>query len=111
VHKLLFDNNISHRVLKNIDSIFPNSSHVMIENLDESSDIEVWQFAKKNNFTIVTKDSDFNDLSVIKGFPPKIIWIRVGNCKVLDIVDILKNNEKEIKDFIENKTDTILEIQ
>ena len=110
MHKLFFDNNISHRILNTIDDIFPNSTHVMLENLDEATDLKVWQYAKQNHFTIVTKDSDFNDLAIYKGIPPKIIWLKIGNCKVIDIKNILRDNEIIIKEFINNKIDGILEI-
>ena len=83
----------------------------MLEKLDEASDLQVWQFAKRYQYTIVTKDSDFNDLSIIKGIPPKIIWIRTGNCKITQIEQLLSNNEELIKNFIDNETEAILEIQ
>jgi len=54
----------------------------MLENLDESTDLEVWKYARKNHMAIVTKDSDFNDLVIYRGVPPKIIWIKLGNCKI-----------------------------
>jgi predicted nuclease of predicted toxin-antitoxin system len=110
VHKLLFDNNISHRVLARISDIFTDTNHVMLENLDESSDEKVWYFARHNNYTIVTKDSDFNDLAIYKGTPPKIIWIKLGNCKVVEIENILRKNENAIKIFLDESTSTILEI-
>ena len=101
MHKLLFDNNISHKVLARIADIFPNTNHVMLESLDESSDEIVWFFARRNKYTIVTKDSDFNDLAIYKGTPPKIIWIKLGNCKVVEIENILRKNVKAIKEFLE----------
>jgi predicted nuclease of predicted toxin-antitoxin system len=61
----------------------------MLENLDEVSDEKVWYFARSHAYTIVTKDSDFNDIAIYKGTPPKIIWIKVGNCKVAEIEKIL----------------------
>ena len=82
----------------------------MLEDLDEASDIEVWEFAKENEYTIVTKDSDFNDLAILKGIPPKIIWLKVGNCKVSDIENILNDNAQSIKDFLNAKDSSILEI-
>jgi predicted nuclease of predicted toxin-antitoxin system len=110
VHKLLFDNNISHRVIARIVDIFPNSTHVMLENLDESSDIDIWKFAKKHSSTIVTKDSDFNDLVIYKGIPPKVIWIKIGNCRVTDIENILRDNTLVIKEFLDDIGSSILEI-
>ncbi len=110
MHKLLFDNNISHRVLPRIANIFADSTHVMLEKLDEASDLEVWEFAKANNYTIVTKDSDFNDLVIFKGIPPKVIWLKIGNCKVVEIEKILKEYEQTIKVFLDEEESAILEI-
>ena len=110
MHKLLFDNNISHRVIARVSDIFPNANHVMLENLDEVSDNKVWMFARNNNYTIVTKDSDFNDIAIHRGTPPKIIWIKVGNCKISEIENILRVNEIEIKVFLDEPNGAILEI-
>ena len=110
MHKLLFDNNISHRVIARISDIFPNANHVMLESLDESTDKEVWRFARANGYTIVSKDSDFNDLAIYHGSPPKIIWIKIGNCKVAQIEKILRDNSDVIQIFLNNSNSTILEI-
>ncbi len=83
---------------------------MMLENLDEASDIDVWNFAEAKGYTIVTKDSDFNDLAIFKGTPPKIIWLKIGNCRVVDIEKILKKNEGIIKIFLDEKDSAILEI-
>jgi predicted nuclease of predicted toxin-antitoxin system len=111
VYKLLFDNNISHRIVNKIVDIFPNSTHVMLEKLDEEIDIKIWQFAYQNNYTIVTKDSDFNYLAIHKNSPPKIIWIKQGNCKVSQIEKILKDESKNIKSFIDDANNSILELR
>jgi len=110
VHRLLFDNNISHRLIVQIADIFPNANHVMLENLDESSDYDVWEYAKKHDYTIVTKDSDFNDLVIHRGIPPKVIWIKVGNCRVSQMVQLLKENAKIIKAFLDEPNSAILEL-
>ncbi len=72
--KLLFDQNISFRLIKRIIDFFPDSKQVRELGLENSSDIEIFEFAKRNEFAIVTFDSDFCDLNIIKGYPPKIIW-------------------------------------
>ena len=73
--RFLFDQNISHRILAMLPEKFSDSSSIKKEGLINSTDREIWDFAKKNNFIIVTQDSDFNDLNLLLGFPPKIIWI------------------------------------
>ena len=82
--KLLFDQNISFRILKYVPSEIM-ASHVKNEGLINAQDFEIWKFAKSNDYTIVTQDSDFNDLFLINGFPPKIIWFKTGNIKTIDI--------------------------
>ena len=101
--RLLFDQNISHRILKYLSNDFEGSTSVKTQKLIDSSDKEIWEFAKKNNYIIVTQDSDFNDLNLLKGFPPKIVWIRTGNLKTEEFASILKNHFSEIKEFEDNQ--------
>lgn len=82
----------------------------MLEKLDRASDIAVWNFAKDGNYIIITKDSDFNDLAILKGTPPKIIWLKIGNCSVDAIGKALEENQKIIKIFLEEENNSILEI-
>ena len=100
--KLIFDQNISHRILKILSRNFTGSTSVKTENLIDSSDKVIWEFAKKSNYIIVTQDSDFNDLNSLYGFPPKIIWIRTGNLRTEKIADILESHFLEIQDFENN---------
>jgi len=86
--KLLFDQNISHKILKVLSEEFTGSTSVKNENLVLGSDRSIWEFAKKSNFTIVTQDSDFNDFNLLYGFPPKIIWIRTGNLRTNELAII-----------------------
>jgi predicted nuclease of predicted toxin-antitoxin system len=100
--KLLFDQNISHRIIKLLSSDFEGSTTVKYENLINYSDKAIWDFAKKSNFTIVTQDADFNDLNLLNGFPPKIIWLRTGNLKTEELATILKNHSIENMEFENN---------
>lgn len=88
--RLLFDQNISHRILTFSLEIYSGSTTVKKEKLINFQDKQIWEFAKKEALTIVTQDSDFNSLNILYGFPPKIIWIRAGNLKTKEIADILK---------------------
>jgi predicted nuclease of predicted toxin-antitoxin system len=101
--KLLFDNNLSHKLVSRLNDIFPNSTHVMSVNLDESDDKIIWDYAQNNNYTIVTKDADFNEIMTLKGFPPKIIWLRIGNCKISDIERLIRENSIILNEFDNNK--------
>jgi predicted nuclease of predicted toxin-antitoxin system len=72
--KLLFDQNISFRIIEKISNLFPDSKQVRQINLENCKDLEIWEFAKENDYVTVTFDSDFYDLGMLKGIPPKVIW-------------------------------------
>ena len=97
--KLLFDHNLSPRLVSRLADLYPDSNHLFNLNLDTAEDSFVWEYAKDNDFTIVTKDSDFSELSLLRGFPPKVIWIRIGNCTTKDIESLIRSKNKEIDDF------------
>jgi predicted nuclease of predicted toxin-antitoxin system len=71
--------------------------------LINASDRTIWDFARKNDFIIVTQDSDFNGLNSLYGFPPKLIWIRLGNLKNKELADLLIRYTDEIRRFALDK--------
>lgn len=97
--KLIFDQNISHKILKLLTSDFKDSTTVKKENLIDLPDRRIWEYAKNNDYTIVTHDYDFNYFNSLYGFPPKIIWIRTGNLKTESIAKILNEHSSKINDF------------
>ena len=99
---LLFDQNLSPRLVNRLDDLYPGSMHVSQLGLDTADDRTVWNYAEQNGYTIVTKDADFGEIVVLKGFPPKVIWIRRGNCSTRDIEAILRENHSSIVDFFES---------
>ena len=108
--KILFDQNISFRLVKKVDDILPLARQVRELNLENSTDKEIWEFAKENDYTIVTFDADFYDFSIVWGHPPKIIWIRTGNKTTRQIEVILRKHLETIKLFKENEELACLEI-
>ena len=97
--KLLFDRNLSPCLVSRLANLYPESNHLFNLNLDTAEDFFVWEYAKDNDFTIVTKDSDFSELSLLRSFPPKIIWIRIGNCTTNDLESSIRSHTKEIDNF------------
>ncbi|MCO6491152.1 MAG: DUF5615 family PIN-like protein, partial [Phaeodactylibacter sp.] len=91
---LLFDQHLSYKLTYRLKDLYPGSQHVKLENLDTSDDVEIWEYAKKNGFTIVTKDVDFFDLGLLRGYPPKVIWLRCGNTSTNNIENILRDCAK-----------------
>ena len=108
--KLLLDQNISFRVVRLLPECFAGSCHTRSVSLNDRNDVEIWQFAKQNDFIIVTFDADFFDISILKGFPPKIIWLRTGNLTTSEIVECLILNHSNIVSFIDNSEQSCLEI-
>lgn len=98
--RLLFDQNISFRLIRKISDIFPEAKQVRQLNLENATDRDIWDFAKLHDYSIVTFDSDFFDLSVILGHPPKIIWIRTDNTTTKNLEKFLRRNKNLIEDFI-----------
>ncbi len=109
--KLLFDHNLSPRLVDVVSEDFPNSVHVRDEGLAAATDREVWEFARSHDFTIVTKDSDFNDLVVLLGAPPKVVWIRVGNCTTKTIEILLREHSDAIDALATQDGVDLLELQ
>lgn len=77
--KLLLDENLSRRILPALALRFPGSSHVVLDGLSSASDEEVWEWARTHGFVIVTKDDDFQVLSDLRGHPPRVIRLALGN--------------------------------
>lgn len=106
--KLLLDENLSDRIIKKIIDLYPDSQHVKTLGLTNTDDALIWEYAKVNNFVIVSKDSDFHQRSLLYGHPPKFIYLRIGNSPTSKIVQILRDNFVTIIEFENNKTQSIL---
>lgn len=98
--KLLFDENLSPRLVASTHDLYPDSSHVENCGLSGATDEQVWRFAQENAFAIVSKDSDFSELSVLRGSPPKVIWLRIGNCTTTRAGFLLRDAFPRIQAFL-----------
>jgi predicted nuclease of predicted toxin-antitoxin system len=108
--KLLLDQNLSPRLVHRLVDLYPNSIHVTQVELDRSLDQEIWHYARQHDYIIVTKDVDFSEFSILQGFPPKVIWIRRGNCSTQEIEIILRENFDAIKAMNADINTGILEL-
>ncbi|KAM3102276.1 DUF5615 family PIN-like protein [Phormidesmis sp. 146-20] len=95
--KLLFDENLSPKLPNRLSDLFPNSLHVRDVGMKATIDPIVWDYAKDNNLMIVSKDADMHDLSLVFGNPPKVIWLRLGNCSTSQVESLLRRNFDAIK--------------
>ncbi len=106
--KLLFDQNLSPKLIRRLASLYPNSDHLDFLGLGTAEDALVWEHARSNGFIVVTRDADFADLSVLRGFPPKVVWLRRGNCSTNKIEEILREHNSDIEDLAADMTSGIL---
>ena len=97
--KLLFDHNLSHKLVGRLGNAFPGSKHVRNVGLQEASDHAVWEYAKSKGFAIVSKDEDFHQLSFLLGPAPKVVWVKLGNCTTGDVERVLRECRPDLLEF------------
>lgn len=97
--KLLFDHNLSHKLVGRLGDAFPDSEHVRNVGLRKAADHVVWEYAKSRGFAIVSKDEDFHQLSFLRGVPPKVVWVKLGNCTTGDVERVLRENRPNLLMF------------
>jgi len=98
--KLLFDENLSPRLVDLLQPQFPASEHVDSVGMRGSSDSRIWQYAKDHGLMIVSKDNDFRQLSFLYGPPPKVVWLSVGNAGTELIVSLLRARVDVLREFL-----------
>jgi len=108
--KLLLDQNLSWKLASELEHIFPDTVHVKSVLGINATDRDIWLYAKENGFAIVSKDDDFEQRSVLFGHPPKVIWLRIGNCTTDQVLILLKRFEKIINSFNGDDEKSILPI-
>lgn len=109
--KLLFDHNLSFKLATRLAIEFPGSMQVRMLGLDKADDLTVWRYAASNGYTIVTLDSDYSDLSILRGSPPKVVWLRCGNSTVAEVEKLLREHSESIKSLAEANSADCLEIR
>jgi predicted nuclease of predicted toxin-antitoxin system len=97
--RLLFDQNLSPRLIGILLDLYPGSTHVRDNALESADDEAVWSHALRQGLAIVSKDSDFHQRSLLYGHPPKLIWIRRGNCATETIASILRDHQADMLQF------------
>lgn len=97
--RLLLDQNLSPRLVPALGDLYPGSTHVREVGLQAADDDTVWRYAAEHGFAIISKDADFHERSFLLGYPPKVIWIRRGNCSTDEIIAILRDHHAEMLMF------------
>lgn len=98
--EFLIDANLPSKI-----SIWQNSRFIHISELNPAwNDETVWEYANKNNLTIISKDKDFQILQLLKGVPPKVIHIKFGNLKLNEFIAVVEKNWQQVEDLLKEHT-------
>ena len=97
--KLLLDQNLSARLVTDLQDTYPGTAHVREFGLESRDDLDIWVFATENGYVILSKDEDFRQLSYLHGHPPKVIWANLGNCTTGEILQALRSAAEDIATF------------
>lgn len=108
--KLLFDENLAARLARDLGDTYPESAHVSDLGLGGATDRAIWDRAAAGGYILVTKDEDFHRLSVHTGPPPKVIWVRLGNCATTDVARLLRFRAEEVRTFVDQAETAFLEL-
>jgi predicted nuclease of predicted toxin-antitoxin system len=108
--KLLLDHNISHKLVARLADIFPGSTQTRLLNFGRTNDPQLWLFARTHGYVFVSKDRDVAELAILRGAPPKVIWLRMGNCTTKAVEQTLRSNIEAILDLAQDPQQVVLEL-
>jgi predicted nuclease of predicted toxin-antitoxin system len=108
--RLLFDEQLSERLVRLFGDVYPDSRHVTHVVGEGAPDEAVWRAAVEHRCALVTRDEDFHRLSVLRGAPPKVIWLRIGNCTSSEVARLLRVHRETVRAFLDQSDATVLEL-
>lgn len=108
--KLLFDQNLSRKLVKLLAEDYPDSRHVLFVDIDTHADDNIYYFARREGFIVVSMDKDFADLSKQRGAPPKVIWLLCGNALTEHVAEILRKAKRDIEKLVNSQEVDLLEL-
>jgi predicted nuclease of predicted toxin-antitoxin system len=106
--RLLFDQNLSYKLVALLQDVYPGSAHIRPLGLDTADDRDVWRYAADNDYIIVSKDTDFYQRSLVFGSPPKVVWLRIGNCPTRQAAVLLRTHQADVQALVSDASATIL---
>jgi len=109
--KFLLDENLSPRLVSILARYWPDCMHVETAGLRRATDEAIWRFARDHGFAILSKDDDFSSLALVRGAPPKVVWLQIGNAPTSRVVEVLKGNAQILEDFSLDPTEALLTLR
>jgi len=108
--KLLFDQNLSPQLVRLLSQEYPDSEHVIGLGMDAAEDRDIWRYAAQNGFIIVSKDVDFEQRALLRGSPPKVVRVKLGNCSTTQVATLLRSRRDDLIQFDANPSQSVLAI-
>lgn len=108
--KLLLDHNLSHKLVSRLRDVYPESTQTRLLGFSRTGDAELWFYARTHGFVFVTKDRDVAEIAVLRGAPPKVVWLRTGNCSAAFVELLLRRNQEAISRFVADADAVVLEL-
>lgn len=106
--KRFFEHNLSFRLVAALVDVFPGSRHVRDLGMATADDDAIWDYARQHGFAIASKDTDFYHRSMLFGQPPKVVWIRLGNCSTAQIEALLRSRDADLLAFDQDSSASFL---
>ncbi len=100
--RLLLEQNLSPLLVRNLSDLFPDMVHVRDVGLQRADDDVVWAYALQHDFVIVSKDNDFRQRSFLLGAPPKVVWVRLGNCTTAEVETLMRSRHDDLRAFVDD---------
>lgn len=108
--KLFFNQNLSFKLVEKLRDVFPDSHQARRAGLDRADDRQIWEYAQRHGYVLVTYDADFAERSALLGHPPKVIWLRCGNQPCATVEALLRRNATAIEQFAQDPQTGCLEL-
>lgn len=108
--RLLFDENLSYRLVGLLTDVYPGSAHVREVGLLGAEDLRIWAYASEHGFLLVSKDTDFYQRSLVFGAPPKVVWLRIGNASTRAVATLLRERYVLVRHFVDHPEATFLTV-
>lgn len=106
--RLLLDQNLAASLVRRLADLYPGSAHVREVGLGSADDEAIWSLAAANGYVIVTKDDDFRQRSLVRGAPPHVVWVRLGNCRTAEVEALLRGRVDDVHALVVDPDATLL---
>lgn len=98
--KFLLDVHISYKLANAIKELGHEAIHInTILDKWHTKDSDICKYADKNDFILITKDTDFRISYFLSNTPKKLIKVNLGNISTEKLVSVFRKNISQIISF------------